>query len=51
MNPDKLYEYLLEQVRVKDAEIFRLRVELAIYKAAEGCMNELELIPCLEQVQ
>lgn len=41
-------EYLLEQLRAKDREIYRLRVELAKVRPN---LDELEYIPCEEQVQ
>lgn len=47
---DTLTEFLLEQIRVKDEEIFRLRVELAEFRAAGGDIIELQLIPCGERV-
>lgn len=47
MNPD-FEQYLLEQLRAKDREIYRLRVELAKVRPN---LDELEYIPCEEQVQ
>ena len=41
-------EFLLEQLRVRDREIFRLRMELAKVRPDLG---ELENMPCEEQVQ
>lgn len=48
---DKLYEFLLSQIREKDEQIYKLRVELEQYKAATGELNAMELLPCGDQVQ
>lgn len=48
MNANSLDEFLLEQLRVRDREIFRLRMELAKVRPDLG---ELENMPCEEQVQ
>lgn len=47
MTPD-FEQYLLEQLRGKDREIYRLRLELAKVRPDLG---ELENMPCEEQVQ
>lgn len=44
-------EFLLEQIRGKDEVIWKLRMELARLKAAQGDVEYLELIPCEETVQ
>lgn len=41
-------QYLLEQLRAKDREIYRLRVELAKVRPN---LHDLEYMPCEEQVQ
>jgi hypothetical protein len=45
---DKTIEYLLEQIRAKDEEIYRLRVELALVQPSLGAW---EYIPCEEKIQ
>lgn len=44
-------QYLLEQLRAKDREIYRLRMRLIIMAEERGRENTLEYMPCEEQVQ